>query len=46
MNFDDLIDALEELPANIVDKILEKATREERSLINTFLNIRKTPPAR
>ena len=38
MNFDDLIDVLEELPANIVDKILGKATREERSLINTFLN--------
>ena len=38
MDFDDMIDVLEELPANIVDKILEKATREERKLINTFLN--------
>jgi len=38
MDFDDMIDALEELPANIVDKILEKATREERKLINTFLH--------
>jgi len=38
MDFDDMIDALEELPANIVDKILEKSTREERKLINTFLN--------
>ncbi|MCL2493677.1 MAG: magnesium transporter [Clostridiales bacterium] len=38
MDFDDMIDALEELPANIVDKILEKATKEERKLINTFLN--------
>lgn len=36
--FDDMIDVLEELPANIVDKILEKSTREERKLINTFLN--------
>ena len=29
---------LEELPANIVDKILEKTPKEERRLINTFLN--------
>ncbi len=36
--FDDMIDVLEELPANIVSKILDKATREERKLINTFLN--------
>lgn len=36
--FDDMIDVLEELPANIVDKILEKATKEERRVINTFLN--------
>ncbi|MDR0571007.1 MAG: magnesium transporter [Clostridiales Family XIII bacterium] len=38
MDFDDMIDVLEELPANIVDKILEKATKEERKQINTFLN--------
>lgn len=38
LDFDDKIDLLEELPANIVDKILEKAPREERKLINTFLN--------
>lgn len=38
LDFDDKIDVLEELPANIVDKILEKATKEERKLINTFLN--------
>lgn len=38
MNFDDKIDVLEELPANIVDKILEKTPREERRLINEFLN--------
>ncbi|MDD7409073.1 MAG: magnesium transporter [Anaerovoracaceae bacterium] len=36
--FDDMIDLLEELPANLVDKILVKTTKEERSLINTFLN--------
>jgi len=36
--FDDMIDVLEELPANIVDKILEKSTKEERKLINTFLH--------
>jgi magnesium transporter len=38
MDFDDKIDVLEELPANIVDKILEKTPREERRLINEFLN--------
>ncbi len=38
LDFDDKIDVLEELPANIVDKILEKTPKEERSLINTFLN--------
>lgn len=36
--FDDMIDVLEELPANIVDKILTRVTREERKIINTFLN--------
>ena len=36
--FDDMIDILEELPSNIVDKILVKATKEERKQINTFLN--------
>lgn len=40
--FDDMIDVLEELPANVVDKILEKATKEERRLINTFLNYPET----
>ncbi|MBE6030105.1 MAG: magnesium transporter [Clostridiales bacterium] len=38
MYFDDMIDVLEELPANIVSRILEKTPREERKLINTFLN--------
>lgn len=36
--FDDMIDVLEELPANIVDKILEQTPKNERKLINTFLN--------
>ena len=36
--FDDMIDLLEELPANLVDKILLNTTKEERKLINTFLN--------
>lgn len=36
--FDDMIDVLEELPANLVDKILEKTPKKERKLINTFLN--------
>lgn len=32
LDFDDMIDVLEELPANIVDKILEKTPKEERKL--------------
>lgn len=36
--FDDMIDVLEELPANVVDKILAKTSKDERKLINTFLN--------
>ena len=35
---DDAVDMMEELPANLVDKILEKTPKEERRLINTFLN--------
>ena len=38
LDFDDKIDVLEELPANIVAQILEKTPREERRLINEFLN--------
>lgn len=36
--FDDMIDLIEELPANIVKKILKNATNQERKLINQFLN--------
>lgn len=38
MDFDDKIDILEELPANVVDQILEKTPKNERRMINTFLN--------
>ena len=38
MDFDDKIDVLEELPANIVDKILDNTPKDERRLINIFLN--------
>lgn len=38
MDFDDKIDILEELPANVVDRIIEKTPKNERKLINTFLN--------
>jgi len=38
LSFDDMIDVLEELPANVVDKILEKTSKEKRKQINTFLN--------
>ncbi|MBQ0004821.1 MAG: magnesium transporter [Clostridiales bacterium] len=37
LDFDDMIDVLEELPANLVDKILDKTPKAERRLINTFL---------
>lgn len=35
--FDDMIDLIEEMPANIVDKILRNAVEDERTLINQFL---------
>lgn len=35
--FDDMIDLLEEMPANIVKKILRNVSEEERSLVNQFL---------
>ncbi len=36
--FDDMIDILEEMPANVVKKILKNTRKEERDLINQFLN--------
>lgn len=42
LDFDDMIDVLDELPANVVDKILEKVPKAERSRINTFLNYPET----
>lgn len=41
LDFDDMIDVLEELPANVVDKILEKTPRDDRKLINTFLHYKE-----
>ena len=35
--FDDMIDLIEEMPANIVNKILQNSTPDERKLINQFL---------
>ena len=35
--FDDMIDLLEELPANVVKKILSRTEKEKRKLINQFL---------
>lgn len=35
--FDDMIDLIEEMPANIVNKILIHSTQDERKLINQFL---------
>ncbi len=39
--FDDMIDLIEEMPANLVNKVLKSSTAEERKLINQFL---KYPP--
>ncbi|TJX12968.1 magnesium transporter [Tissierella creatinini] len=39
--FDDMIDLIEEMPANVVSKILANSSNEERRLINQFL---KYPP--
>jgi magnesium transporter len=36
--FDDTIDFLEEMPANVVKKVLKNASSETRNLINQFLN--------
>lgn len=36
--FDDMIDMLEEMPANIVNKVLIHADEDRRNLINKFLN--------
>lgn len=36
--FDDMIDLIEEVPANIVNKILIYARDDERKLVNQFLN--------
>ncbi len=35
LDFDDMIDVLEELPSNIVDKIQDKTRKSERKMINT-----------
>ena len=41
LDFDDMIDVLEELPSNIVDKILEQTPKNERRMINTFLKYKE-----
>lgn len=38
LSFDDKIDFLEEMPANVVRRILKEASENERELINQFLN--------
>lgn len=35
--FDDMIDLIEEMPANVVNKILINSTQDERNIINKFL---------
>ncbi|VDN46865.1 Magnesium transporter MgtE [Petrocella atlantisensis] len=41
LNFDDKIDLLEEMPANVVKMILRDASDKERKLINQFLNYKE-----
>ncbi|WLD76592.1 magnesium transporter [Mogibacterium neglectum] len=41
LDFDDMIDVLDELPANIVDKILDKTPKNERRQINAFLKYKE-----
>ena len=36
--FDDIIDIIEEMPSNVVKKILKNTTPKDRKLINQFLN--------
>lgn len=38
LNFDDKIDYLEEMPANLIKKILQNTPESERKIINQFLN--------
>ncbi|QUI21927.1 magnesium transporter [Vallitalea pronyensis] len=38
LNFDDKIDLIEEVPANVVKRILQHSNDTERTLINQFLN--------
>ncbi len=38
LSFDDKIDLLDEMPANVVKRILQEASETERKLINHFLN--------
>ena len=41
---DDTVDILEELPANLVNRILDTVSTSDRALINQLLNTRKTAP--
>ncbi|MDD7304950.1 MAG: magnesium transporter [Peptoniphilaceae bacterium] len=38
LNFDDMIDTLEEMPASFVKKVLKRSDSETRKLVNEFLN--------
>lgn len=38
LNFDDMIDTLEEMPASFVKRVLTKSDNETRKLVNEFLN--------
>ena len=38
LNFDDMIDTLEEMPAAMVQRILKSSDKEKRALVNEYLN--------
>ena len=44
MYLDDTVDVLEEMPANVVDRLLLATDEEKRTQINQLCSIRKTAP--
>lgn len=44
MYLDDMVDVVEEMPANVVDRLLMATDEDTRRQINTLLQYRKTAP--
>ncbi len=45
MFLDDCVDLIEEMPANVVQRVMRNTTKENRALINQYLQYRRTAPA-